>query len=140
MFNRWNCCTRLRGKTYNYKILYSSITRLFLLPKFDENHIQFIVSRLQLHFPHCFESCRLHWILRSDKDKPDTHMLSCSLTRRKNGIWNPTLTCTCLGCQVAIMNSIAHGPETRLSGSTGANWSRNTSRPRSLLYLRSSRD
>ncbi|KAF8520735.1 SSrecog-domain-containing protein [Hysterangium stoloniferum] len=35
---------RLRGKTYDYKVLYSSITRLFLLPKFDENHIQFIVA------------------------------------------------------------------------------------------------
>lgn len=34
---------RLRGKTYDYKVLYSSIIRLFLLPKFDENHIQFIV-------------------------------------------------------------------------------------------------
>ncbi|KIJ54619.1 hypothetical protein M422DRAFT_24531 [Sphaerobolus stellatus SS14] len=35
---------RLRGKTYDYKVLYTSITRLFLLPKFDENHIQFIVA------------------------------------------------------------------------------------------------
>lgn len=37
---------RLRGKTYDYKVLYTSITRLFLLPKFDENHIQFIVRSL----------------------------------------------------------------------------------------------
>ncbi len=130
----------LRGKTYDYKILYSSITRLFLLPNFDENHIQFIVSRLWPHFPCCFESRRSHWILRSDKDKPDTRMLSCSLTRRKIWIWNSTLTCRCRCCQVAIMNSNARGPETRLSRSTRANWSRNTSRPRSLLYLRSSRD
>jgi structure-specific recognition protein 1 len=35
---------RLRGKTYDYKVLYTSIKRLFLLPKFDENHIQFIVG------------------------------------------------------------------------------------------------
>ncbi|KAF8583126.1 SSrecog-domain-containing protein [Ramaria rubella] len=35
---------RLRGKTYDYKVLYNSIIRLFLLPKFDENHIQFIVA------------------------------------------------------------------------------------------------
>ncbi|KAF8511603.1 structure-specific recognition protein-domain-containing protein [Gautieria morchelliformis] len=35
---------RLRGKTYDYKVLYTSIIRLFLLPKFDENHIQFIVA------------------------------------------------------------------------------------------------
>jgi structure-specific recognition protein 1 len=34
---------RLRGKTYDYKILYSSISRLFLLPK-DDQHVLFIVS------------------------------------------------------------------------------------------------
>ena len=34
---------RLRGKTYDYKILYSSIQRLFLLPK-DDMHVLFIVS------------------------------------------------------------------------------------------------
>ena len=34
---------RLRGKTYDYKILYSSIARLFLLPK-DDQHVLFIVS------------------------------------------------------------------------------------------------
>lgn len=39
---------RLRGKTYDYKILYSSISRLFLLPK-DDQHVLFIVS----HF--CFD-------------------------------------------------------------------------------------
>ena len=37
---------RLRGKTYDYKILYSSISRLFLLPK-DDMHVLFIVSSLQ---------------------------------------------------------------------------------------------
>jgi structure-specific recognition protein 1 len=35
---------RLRGKTYDYKILYSSITRLFLLPKPDDIHVQFVVG------------------------------------------------------------------------------------------------
>lgn len=35
---------RLRGKSYDYKILYSSITRLFLLPKSDEVHLFFIVG------------------------------------------------------------------------------------------------
>jgi structure-specific recognition protein 1 len=35
---------RLRGKTYDYKVLYSSITRLFLLPKPDEIHVQFVVG------------------------------------------------------------------------------------------------
>ena len=33
------------------------------------------------------------------------------------------------------MSSNAHGPETRLSGSTKANWSRNTSPLRSLLTM-----
>ena len=34
---------RLRGKTYDYKINYSGISRLFLLPK-DDQHVLFIVS------------------------------------------------------------------------------------------------
>ena len=36
---------RLRGKTYDYKIMYNSITRIFLLPKPDELHVQLVVSR-----------------------------------------------------------------------------------------------
>ena len=35
---------RLRGKTYDYKVLYSSIVRLFLLPKPDDIHVQFVVG------------------------------------------------------------------------------------------------
>ncbi|KAH9454032.1 hypothetical protein Pst134EB_014128 [Puccinia striiformis f. sp. tritici] len=35
---------RLRGKTYDYKVLYSSIQRLFLLPKPDDIHFNFIVQ------------------------------------------------------------------------------------------------
>ena len=35
---------RLRGKTYDYKILYESIVKLYLLPKTDEIHVQFVVS------------------------------------------------------------------------------------------------
>ena len=38
----------LRGKTYDYKIVYSSISRLFLLPK-DDLHIIFIVRSTSLH-------------------------------------------------------------------------------------------
>ncbi|KAF7795395.1 hypothetical protein EIP86_006553 [Pleurotus ostreatoroseus] len=34
---------RLRGKTYDYKILYTSISRLFLLPK-DDQHVLFILG------------------------------------------------------------------------------------------------
>ena len=36
---------RLRGKTYDYKVLYQSIARLFLLPK-DDQHVLFIVCSL----------------------------------------------------------------------------------------------
>lgn len=39
---------RLRGKTYDYKIIYTSISRLFLLPK-DDQHVLFIV-RMVLSF------------------------------------------------------------------------------------------
>ena len=35
---------RLRGKTYDYKVLYQSINRLFLLPKSDEVHVQFVIG------------------------------------------------------------------------------------------------
>ncbi|PWN43566.1 SSrecog-domain-containing protein [Ceraceosorus guamensis] len=35
---------RLRGKTYDYKVLYSSVTRLFLLPRPDDVHLQFVVG------------------------------------------------------------------------------------------------
>lgn len=37
---------RLRGRTYDYKIMYGSISRLFLLPK-DDLHVLFIVCHLQ---------------------------------------------------------------------------------------------
>jgi structure-specific recognition protein 1 len=36
---------RLRGKTYDYKIVYQSISRLFLLPK-DDQQVLFIVNLL----------------------------------------------------------------------------------------------
>jgi structure-specific recognition protein 1 len=35
---------RLRGKTYDYKILYSNIIKLFLLLKPDDVHVLFVVS------------------------------------------------------------------------------------------------
>lgn len=35
---------RLRGKTYDYRILYTSIVKMFLLPKVDEIHVQFVVN------------------------------------------------------------------------------------------------
>jgi len=42
---------RLRGKTYDYKILYSSIARLFLLPK-DDQHVLFIVGHVDFDLIH----------------------------------------------------------------------------------------
>ncbi|KAK0221698.1 structure-specific recognition protein-domain-containing protein [Armillaria fumosa] len=39
----YNGFLRLRGKTYDYKIVYSSISRLFLLPK-DDQHVLFILG------------------------------------------------------------------------------------------------
>lgn len=35
---------RLRGKSYDYKILYASITKLFLLPKPDDLHWLFVIG------------------------------------------------------------------------------------------------
>jgi structure-specific recognition protein 1 len=35
---------RLRNRTYDYKILYSHVQRLFMLPKTDEIHCLFVVS------------------------------------------------------------------------------------------------
>lgn len=40
---------RLRGKTYDYKILYSNIIKLFLLLKPDEMHVMFVVSEHYLN-------------------------------------------------------------------------------------------
>lgn len=34
---------RLRGKTYDYRIGYNQIQKLFLLPKPDDIHCQFVV-------------------------------------------------------------------------------------------------
>lgn len=35
---------RLRGKTYDYKILHSSVNRIFLLPRLDDIHIQLVIG------------------------------------------------------------------------------------------------
>eukprot|EP00741_Cyanophora_paradoxa_P002467 tig00000076_g2391.t1 len=49
---------RLHGKSYDYKVLYSSIERLFVLPKPDKNHVFFVISldppirQGQTHYPH----------------------------------------------------------------------------------------
>eukprot|EP01135_Chromosphaera_perkinsii_P000449 Nk52_evm3s96 gene=Nk52_evmTU3s96 len=35
---------RLHGKTYDYKIMYTSVLRLFLLPKSDQRYVYFVIS------------------------------------------------------------------------------------------------
>ncbi|KAL2315010.1 FACT complex subunit pob3 [Schizosaccharomyces pombe] len=40
----YETCMRLRGKTYDYKVEYSSINSLFLLPKPDEQHVVFVIG------------------------------------------------------------------------------------------------
>lgn len=39
---------RLRGKTYDYRIAYSQVQKLFLLPKPDDIHCQFVVRTVSL--------------------------------------------------------------------------------------------
>jgi structure-specific recognition protein 1 len=40
---------RLHGKTYDYKVPYNTISRLFLLPRADEQNISLVVSSIDLH-------------------------------------------------------------------------------------------
>jgi len=35
---------RLRGKTYDYKINYDQVVKLFLLPKPDDAHVLFVIG------------------------------------------------------------------------------------------------
>ena len=93
---------RLRGKTYDYKILYTSVTRLFLLPKADEIHTQLVVSwiapdrrREPFHltaWPTAPLFCRSASTLRSDRVRLDTRTWLCSSrgTRR----WTQSSTWT----------------------------------------------
>lgn len=75
---------RLRGKTYDYKIMYTSISRLFLLPK-DDQHVLFIVSppRCACHMQLivCFAS--LVSAIQFAKARQDTSTSSCSLPGKK---------------------------------------------------------
>lgn len=75
---------RLRGKTYDYKIIYTSISRLFLLPK-DDQHILFIVSfSLTFEFMGDSFDLSLAWLPPSDKARHVINIWLCnSLERRK---------------------------------------------------------
>jgi structure-specific recognition protein 1 len=63
---------RLRGKTYDYKILYTSISKLFLLPK-DDLHVLFIVSSSSTPPASAYlhPSPRLAWSRRSHPTRAD---------------------------------------------------------------------
>ena len=65
---------RLRGKTYDYKIVYSSISRIFLLPK-DDAHVLFIVRCDPFPLP-----------LSRDADSPDRLRLARLYARGRLGI------------------------------------------------------
>ena len=51
---------RLRGKTYDYKILYNTIAKLFLLPK-DDMHVLFIVSTAPTFLRAVILQCSTAW-------------------------------------------------------------------------------
>jgi structure-specific recognition protein 1 len=66
---------RLRGKTYDYKILYSSISRLFLLPK-DELHVLFIVSPSNILPDFVPYHCHIAWTQRTYSSRPNAILIS----------------------------------------------------------------
>ena len=74
---------RLRGRTYDYKIMYGSISKLFLLPK-DDLHVLFIVSLLlgTSYWSHVCV-CSSASIFLSAKAKRGISTSSCSLTVKR---------------------------------------------------------
>ena len=61
---------RLRGKTYDYKITYDGISRLFLLPK-DDQQVLFIVCFFKRYL--CLFLLKyLAWTYKSHKTRADT--------------------------------------------------------------------
>jgi hypothetical protein len=73
---------RLHGKTYDYKVPYNTISRLFLLPKPDDQYVSFVVS---IPFGTGIEAFSHYTTIRSnsippfDKARRDIHSWSCSL-------------------------------------------------------------
>ena len=80
---------RLRGKTYDYKIVYTSISRLFLLPK-DDLHILFIVRSVNayIEFPYSHLLPSLASISQSDRVRPVTSIWLCNLVVRRRSLLN----------------------------------------------------
>lgn len=71
---------RLRGKTYDYKIVYTSISRLFLLPK-DDLHVLFIVrpfySRFLVRFGSLLRACFVAKPDHADSTRSDKVSIPC---------------------------------------------------------------
>ena len=81
---------RLRGKTYDYKIVYSSISRLFLLPK-DDLHILFIVRSCECLHPVFFANVSSQSLASTflfDKARLVTSTWSCNLAVRRRLLLN----------------------------------------------------
>ena len=81
---------RLRGKTYDYKIVYTSISRLFLLPK-DDLHILFIVRSHECLHSSFFADVRSQSLAStslSDKVRLVTSTWLCNLVVRRRLLLN----------------------------------------------------
>ncbi len=79
---------RLRGRTYDYKIMYGSISKLFLLPK-DDLHVLFIVSAIRtcLRYKGSDDcSCSLGSAFPSAKVRHGISTLSCNSTARRRSL------------------------------------------------------
>jgi structure-specific recognition protein 1 len=74
---------RLRGKTYDYKIIYTTISKLFLLPK-DDLHVLFIV-RLQLSYTNESANFRLAWFRCAHPAGTDQVSISCDAIQSRRG-------------------------------------------------------
>lgn len=81
---------RLRGKTYDYKVMYASISRLFLLPK-DDLHVLFIVrqyrSRMTFcsQFTHSYHSARPQYSYQTGTDTLPVSCYAVQSRRRDHG-------------------------------------------------------
>jgi structure-specific recognition protein 1 len=77
---------RLHGKTYDYKVPYNTISRLFLLPKPDDQYVSFVVSLIfgvgSEPFSHCTMT-RFNSIPPFDKARHDIRSWSCSSVKMR---------------------------------------------------------
>lgn len=90
---------RLHGKTYDYKVPYNTISRLFLLPKPDDQYVSFVVSII---FEVGGGAISHYNIIRSnsippfDRARRDIHSWSCSSVEmrrcRLRWLWTSRIT------------------------------------------------